>query len=312
MLFKLRKTLERRTFNVSSRGILKTPPVVCDQGARFSLLSQIRHDDVQMYLLAVKSFARQLAPKTVFIVDDGSLTAEDIEILDEHVPGHLRFSAPKISLAGCPRGGTWERLITISQLVSDSFIIQLDADTVTFEKLSEVAECVAANRSFSIGTWDNQRAESMQERLDVAKPLAKTSEAHIQIIAEAHLDVIPGFETMKYIRGCSGFSGFAKGSFNPERLSELSSHMGSTLGERWSEWGTEQFMSNVIVANSSEPVVLPHPKYCDCTRYNTNAPAFVHFIGTCRFAKGRYASAAIELIERLAQETKSESCLETS
>lgn len=305
MFYKLKNTLGRSAFKHRSRGILDTPAIRPDKSAGFALLSQIRHDDMQMYLLAIKSFAFRLAPASVFIVDDGSLTEEDIRLLEKHVPGHTLLSAPSIGLSGCPKGGTWERLISIVQLVGRHYVIQLDADTVTLSDIPEVARCVADNRSFSIGTWDNQESETMTERIKVARTHALGESPHIQIVAEANMAAFEGYEGLRYIRGCSGFSGFAKASITPARLSALATQMGAVLGKRWSEWGTEQFMSNVIVANSDNPVVLPHPKYCDCTRYTDGNPAFVHFIGTCRFAQGRYAGAAQDLIKSLSSNPES-------
>jgi hypothetical protein len=299
MFFRLKTTTARNLFNFRCKGILSTPPVKLNPSAGFTVLSQLCHADMLMYLVAIKSFARQLNPAAILIVNDGSLTPEDQELLRNHLPGAQIHEASQFRLPHCPRGGAWERLIAISTFVHDSYIIQLDSDTLTFTPIQEVADSVRENRSFAIGTWDNQRPESMQERLDVARIHAIGPKPHVQLVAEANLDAIRGFESMRYIRGCAGFSGFARGSFNPEQLDQLSRQMGAALGERWNEWGSEQFMSNVIVANSQDPRVLPHPKYCDCTRYEEGKAAFVHFIGTCRFTKGRYSRAARQIIREL-------------
>jgi hypothetical protein len=138
----------------------------------------------------------------------------------------------------------------------------------------------------------------MRERWDVASSLASDPNAHVQVVAEAHLDRIRGFESMRYIRGCSGFSGFPRGSFSRKDLESISEQMHHALGDRWREWGTEQFTSNVIVANTPDPVVLPHPKYCDCTQLR-RIPVFVHFIGTCRFKDGQYRRVGRQVIAML-------------
>lgn len=301
MFFRLKATLARSLFNLQCRHVLRTPAMPLAPGAGFAVLSQIRHCDMLMYLLAIKSFSRQLAPAAIHIIDDGTLTAADHAVLTRHLPGCTVHAMTGLALPHCPGGGTWERLIAISRLVRDSYVIQLDADTLTLDALPEIAACIRDNRSFCIATWDDQTPETMQERIEVARQHATGPRPHVQLVAEAGMDALTGFETMHYIRGCSGFSGFARGSFDPQHLDELSRQMGEKIGARWSDWGSEQFMSNVIVANSGAPCVLPHPRYCDCSHYRPDepAPVFVHFIGTCRFRKGRYARAATRLIRRL-------------
>lgn len=299
MMFRLKNSLSRNCFDYRTRGIYSTGPLRLDPSAGFGLLSQIRHSDLTMYLLAVKSFADRLAPASIHIVDDGSLTDEDRRLLVQHVPGHVLLQARDYRRDDCPKGGTWERLIAIAHLVRDSYIIQLDADTLALDALPEVADCIRMNSSFAIGTWDNQTPETMKERRDTALRHLQGDRPHIQLIAESRLDALDNFDSMLYIRGCSGFSGFARGCIDPDRLGAWSSQMRAVTGDRWSDWGTEQFMSNIVVANSPSTTVLPHPRYCDCTRYVAGHAAFVHFIGTCRFKGGRYARAARQLIDRL-------------
>ena len=100
------------------------------------------------------------------------------------------------------------------------------------------------------------------------------------------------------MRGCSGFAGFAARSFSREQVEALSQEMYAALGSKWNMWGSEQFTSNVMVANSPSAVVLPHPKYCACNRVQA-ATAFIHFIGSCRFNDGTYARLARRVIGEL-------------
>jgi len=249
-----------------------------------------------MYLIAVKSFALQIRPRAIYVLDDGSLGARDRATLAAHLPGHELQPIEAFRSPHCPHGGTWERLLAISDLVSRDYVVQLDADTLTLGPMPEVETCVRERRAFTIGTWDGQEPETMDERRTVALEHASRPGAHIQVIAEASLNVLRGFEHMQYIRGCSAFTGFPRGSFARTYVEELSSQMRDALGVRWSEWGTEQFMSNVIIANTTDPVVLPHPRYCDCTKWSGSGSVFVHFIGKCRFAGNRYARAARDMI----------------
>ena len=75
--------------------------------------------------------------------------------------------------------------------------------------------------------------------------------------------------------------------------------MAAALGEVWNQWGSEQVMSNIVVANAAQAAVLPHPKYCDCSRIKTDVTAFIHFIGSCRFKHGIYQALATAAIQRL-------------
>lgn len=304
MMFRLKNSIARTCFDYRTRNIFATGPLRLDPSSGFGLLSQIRHADLTMYLLAVKSFSSRLAPASVHIVDDGSLTCEDRRLLAQHIPGHVMLRAEDFRRSDCPRGGTWERLIAIAHLVKDRYTIQLDADTLTLDTVPEVAECVRTNTSFAIGTWDQQTPETMKERREVALRHVQGERPHIQLIAESRLDALDNFDSMLYIRGCSGFSGFAKGCIVPDRLGAWSNQMRAVTGDRWSDWGTEQFMSNIVVANSQSSRVLPHPRYCDCTRYVAGQAAFVHFIGTCRFKGGHYAKTAGQLIARLSDITR--------
>lgn len=252
-----------------------------------------------MYLLAVKSFSRHLRPSRVYVLNDGTLTAHDLETLREHLPGHVLLELHDFVSPRCPRGGTWERLLATSSLVLDQYVIQLDADTLTLGPVGEVDDCVRASRAFTLGTWDDQTVETMVERREVALRHANRPDAHIQVIAEANLDKLAAFESMRYVRGCSGFAGFPKGSFSRAYVEDLSMQMDAALGPRWSEWGSEQFMSNILVANTADPLVLPHPKYCDCSDARREDAAFLHFIGSCRFKDGLYARLGRRVIASL-------------
>jgi hypothetical protein len=62
--------------------------------------------------------------------------------------------------------------------------------------------------------------------------------------------------------------------------------------ERWAEWGSEQVMSNLIVASEGEPVLLPYNRYLNFWNepFGSGA-ALVHFVGTYRFHRGAYSAA---------------------
>jgi hypothetical protein len=200
----------------------------------------------------------------------------------------------------CPSGGTWERLLGIAELVKNHYVIQLDSDTLAISAIEEVAECIRNDTAFALGTWDRQNFETMGDRAAEAKKIvAGQGDCHIQVLAEANLDKLSGYQSLRYVRGCSGFAGFPARSFSRERVEALSQEMYAALGSKWNTWGSEQFASNVIVANSARAIVLPHPKYCACNRARAET-AFIHFIGGCRFDGGTYARLAGCVIGELA------------
>ena len=75
--------------------------------------------------------------------------------------------------------------------------------------------------------------------------------------------------------------------------------MHAAIGDKWSEWGSEQVMSNIIVANAPHARVLPHPKYADCQKMKPGQTRFIHFIGSCRFRNGTYAQLGTEVVASL-------------
>ncbi|MCA1926057.1 MAG: glycosyltransferase family 2 protein [Thiobacillus sp.] len=297
MFYKYRNQWARWRFERHVRGVLDTPPIRLGGAASPTLLSQLQHKDVSMYLAAVKSFAAQLPPREVHIVDDGSLTEQDRALLRQHVPGVCFHRLVDCREPGLPTGGTWERLIAIARLSADRYAIQLDADTLTLGPLDEIAQAVREGQSFSIGTWDGQTLETTAERASTARAHLNAPRPHVQVLAESNFDA-PGMPARYYIRGCSGFSGLAPGTGKLEFMLAASRVLQERLGERWSEWGSEQVMSNLLVANQPRAIVLPHPRYTDCEKMRPGETRFVHFIGTCRFRRGVYADSVRRVLLR--------------
>ncbi len=48
---------------------------------------------------------------------------------------------------------------------------------------------------------------------------------HMQVVAEANFDKLSDFESLRYVRGCSGFAGFARQSFTREFVEDISAQM---------------------------------------------------------------------------------------
>src|ERR1051326_3723281 len=149
MFFRLKDQLQRSQFDFLCRGIFRTPPV--DVGkAEVTFVSQVSHRDLLMYLVAIKSLYRFFRRGSIVVLDDGSLTSQDRSHLKQHLRSADILHIRDVALADTPKGGTWERLTLISQLVKDSYVVQVDSDSVNINAIPEVLEYVAANSSFTL------------------------------------------------------------------------------------------------------------------------------------------------------------------
>lgn len=269
---------------------IKSTPILDSAPGGPVLLSMVHHRDVLSYLLAAKSFARFVVPGKVVIVADPSITAADRELLKRHIPELSFRDAAEFHCPELPKGGTWERLTAIAEYAQESFVIQLDADTVATKPMPEVEQAVRENHAFLLGTEDIQQIQPVAEIAQWAKGRLVGND-HVQLAAESVLDRLSDQQHWKYVRACSGFAGFPKGGFDKAQLIRISQEMGALLGTRWAEWGTEQFSSNLVLASMDGAKLLPHPKYCAPHRANGDT-AFRHFIGYVRHTTPLYGDLA--------------------
>lgn len=277
------------------RGVRDTPPLTArDDGV--ILLSMVGTASVLPYLVAVKTFALALGRGRVVIVDDGTLTPRDRDLLAWHLADPRIIAIDAVDTGPCPRGGTWERLLTILDLRRDAYVIQLDSDTLTLGAVPEVAAAIDAGRCFTL------RGEESAQLLaadDFVARLAPENSRHVQRAIEQAIDRTG---IARYVRGCSGFAGFAPSSEGRAVAESFSRAAEGIVGTaRWREWGTEQVTSNVVVANSADPLLLPYDRYRNF--WNDGVPAGVgvmHFVGTCRFDGRTYLDETRAAIRRLA------------
>jgi hypothetical protein len=261
------------------------------------------HGEVLMYLLAAKSFCRQLGrTPQVVILNDGSLTKSDYANIHAHIPEARIVHISEVAPANTPKGSCWERLLLISDLVKNTFVLQLDSDTLTVGAIPEVQRCIEANRSFTLlGDRSFPEVESMTSAC-----LRSKTNLHpmVQAVCERSFDQLPESAALQYVRGNAGFNGFAKGSIDREKVEWFSELMRRLAKHQWNEWGSEQLTSNLLIANSEGAVPLPSPKYLSHWAH-PDVPyedaAFIHFIGPYRFAKGLYLRKAKNVIATLAK-----------
>jgi hypothetical protein len=294
---KLKEHLHRLRFQWVVKGVLNTPPL--QRAAHgFTALSMVQHQDVLPYLLAIKSLARFVPPSAVVVVADPTLTVADRQLIARHVPGIEFREAAEFRCEGVPTGGTWERLLAIAEYVQRGYVVQVDADIVALSSPLEVTSALDREVSFTLGTMNEQKIETCEAaarhwygRLG--------SKPHVQSLAEATLDKFDPDGHFRYVRGCSGFAGFAPKSIDRQRIAVVSTRMAELVGPRWADWGSEQFTSNLLVSSSPGAQVLPHPKYC-APHYRQPESVLLHFIGFVRYTTGQYAATAARVVSQLA------------
>jgi len=306
ILTKIKKRLAQKKYNSIARKIRNTPVTHYKYNEEIVIVSQVYHAAVDMTLVALKSFLTYFGEGSVEILDDGSLTDDDYALFRKHIP-HVRFHhINDVDTGKCPKGSCWERLTRIIELTENAYVIQVDTDTLTIGQIHEVYESAKNNRAFTIGSPNYSKAISTQY---LANYLSNIKTDHVQTIAEQSLFKTNSIKVSKSIRGCAAFTGFPKGSLNKEVLESFSLEMEGMIGrERWHEWGSEQFASNVMVSICEKPQVLPWPKYQNFgfpksnrtpNEDDFNLTSVFHFIGSNRFDFGIYTYFTNKFIEKI-------------
>ncbi len=302
MFYRGKRALRRAWFNFNCRGLLDTPPLDCGDGS-LTLVSMVCHGEVLMYLLAAKSFSRHLdSNPNVIILNDGSLTKDDQATILAHIPAASLLHISAIVNDRCPKGACWERLLLISDIVQDSYVVQLDSDTLTSRPIPEVKESIAANRSFTL--LGDKSFSEVEPMLSASLRYKTSVDPQVQAVCERSFDQLPESASLKYIRGNAGFTGFAKGAFNRDKVAWFSDLMRRLVNEKWDTWGSEQLTSNLLIADSENPYPLPFPKYCSYWAHpdvQYEQSSFIHFIGPHRYDNGFYLNSARRAIAALRQ-----------
>lgn len=294
-----RRRLDRRWFDWRCRHVVRTPPLRCDPDAKVIVVSQLYSPDVTMYLLAAKSFARHVCPREFVLVDDG-LTEADRAALEHHL-GRVSFiRSREVDVGACPRGGCWERLLTLSARSEAHYVIQLDADTLTVGAPREVIECIAQDRSFTLGTPTGRSLVSAVEAAAYADAEANRYD-HVQSFAERALGQLADAPQLKYVRGCAGFTGFARGQLPLPRIEAYAREFSRLIGaERFGQWGSEQVTCNLMAANAPDAMVLPVDTYPFwAPGLAVERLALIHFFGTYRYLQGEYLRQSLRVIDEL-------------
>ena len=287
------------------RPILNTPPIRAQQDG-LVIFSMIGTKVLLPYLVALKSLWVELQRGRVIILDDGTLTDDDKAILSHHCDNPNIISIHDVNIDGFVKGGAWERFLSILDLRHNDYVIQLDSDTVTIGPVPELIEAIHHNQSYTL-SGDADSATRGVETVShytahfFADRPASMNE-HIQLVMERNMVKLKDSENLNYIRGCAGFVGFAKepGGRSMARTF-IDQYCALISPEKLSSWGSEQFMSNLVIANEpTGPLVLPGERYVNFWGEQWSADAsFIHFLGTNRYTGTAYADATRQALRNI-------------
>jgi len=301
LFYRLRKSIANAKFNRQTKRILDTPPLQY-QDAPLAIVSMVESLDVQMYLLAIKALYRRLKKGKIVAIVDADLPQEQRDLVTKHL-GKVEFKhLEDLDTGTCQRGGTWERVIHCVDRSAQDYVIQIDADTLCFGPIEEVVSAVEQNRAFTLA--ENIPIQPLSNWPKYGK---ERKSDHIVNTFELKAKEFPNSDQWLYVRGSSGFAGFAKNGVSRDLLETFHAGGLKVHGERWTEWGTEQIASNFAVANSPNALALPYPKYAtwepEYATFQKNGVtkdmSLLHFIGAFRFDGGAYTMLANREIDAM-------------
>ncbi|MGH7057925.1 MAG: hypothetical protein ACREFZ_08585 [Acetobacteraceae bacterium] len=302
MFYHWRRALPAARFRRQIAPILATEPLRLSKRG-VTIVSMVATSDLAPYLLALKSLCTCIEVGKVVAIIDRDSPPDLRHQLSTRIPGIELVEIESIPVGICQHGGTWERLLYVLDRSEHEYVVQLDADTLTLgPDLAEAAACIAENRSFTLGGGPAGSGQNIVSMPEAAAKLKFESD-YIGIVMQQRLNEYPGAETLRYVRGSSGFCGFARGGIGRQRIEEFHSHMARLLDVRWTEWGTEQCASNFAIANTPGAVVLPWPAYANFQPERQpsviESARFLHFLGLVRYRDGCYARLGQNVIDRI-------------
>lgn len=307
LFYRLRKYLTHSRFDRQTRRILDTPPIAY-KDAPLSIVSMVQESDVQMYILAVKALYRRLGRGRIVAIVVANFPRRARDLICSHLGPVEFYTLEELPTGRCQRGGTWERLVFCVNRSASDYVIQIDCDVLCIGPIEDVLQCVDENRAFVL-------AEGIPIQFLpawVEKGIARKSN-NIVTTFEIRGAEFPDAGEWRYVRGSSGFAGFAKGGVTLDFLEKFHDGGLKVHGARWTEWGTEQIASNFAIANTPNSAPLPYPKYAtfepEYATFQKNGitadMSLLHFIGAFRFDDGVYPRLANREIDAMLEVAES-------
>ncbi len=277
--------------------ILNSPPVAPQQDG-LVIFSELGTMQMLPYLVALKSFWRQMRRGRVVILDDGTLTAQDRTILAQHSgdPELLRAGEKRRHLP-LPAGG-WEGLFTMLERRTGEYWVKLDPDTLTLGPLPEIERALASNRSFTMMAREQSPPEPMRLRQFASAFHPKgPQDGDLQMRIESRLGQLSGSDSWRYLEGSGGICGFAACGAGSELAAAFRHQLADMLGEEPIGREAAQVACNFVIANEGAPACLPTERY---GQYRGNPAdddlALLHFKGAEKYLNGAYSELSRTVI----------------
>jgi len=184
-------------------------------------------------------------------------------------------------------------LLFIWKAAQASYVVQLDADTITLGGWMRLVQCIQTNTKLHTGYEGRASNRHDEGSACAAWPSSfATATASRVRRADRHrgsIDQLPGYAHLKYVRGSAGFAGYGMKSYERETLEDFADAMERAIGtEKLREWGGDQVASNFSSPTLPSACVFPFPKYATTTRAIRRRVVLHSLHGTYRFRKGVY------------------------
>jgi hypothetical protein len=265
------------------------------------------HAELQMYLVAIKSFLRFQPQARVTAHSDGSLSPDDEALLCTHIPGirvigtneadeRAKKELNPYLAEWRARDASWRRVIDTELWCETPRRMIIDSDILIIRRPDAVLDWISGGggtRPLMFGSTDPLPAGPIPEGVG-KRPIQNVFRERLaQFAREAGGP--PGF----YQGGTSGYYGCTRelSLAEIERLIRA----GLAAGIPMAEWGGEQCLV-VYVLSSSNPIRLDVRKYFNFAPEamdRLNEVAVAHFYGTFRFHGGVYHRLGAEVVREL-------------
>jgi hypothetical protein len=272
--------------NFVFRSVLNTPPIKCNPEAAVDYTSLVCHRDVNIYILATKSFLRFHNKVSVVVHSDGTLTRSDATKLREHIPGiRIITRDEEEDKVNAEVGST---LLKDVRKRDVSFIKLIDVNLFSQKrKIIADSDLLFLREPSEVIHWIESGEEKPFHHIN--PDANKKFWSHL---VELNKRLDTNIETLNY---CSGFIGYS----NQPTLADIERVTKELLavGEGW---GLEQCVYAFMLAQTSQE--LPQEKYLavmdDPSDADIHAATMIHFVGKLKHSQ--YLRLARKTIEELA------------
>lgn len=280
--------------NYFFRGILKTPPLKCNPKASTSYISLVCHRDINIFLLAVKSFLRFYNNVRIIILD-GGLINNDFVVIRKHIKGALIYKRrfldkivnkkikSKILRDLRKKDRSQIKLIDVNLLIKGKKII-VDSDILFLKKPSEIINWI-----------ENEKKKAFHHYRRPSE-IVDTPDDWLQLSGGDFNKVFIKYYFLKNLKEinkkmnnpikrfdfCSGLMGY-NNNFSMKKIEKVEKALLSVVPKGYKQlWGIEQETYEFLLNESSRK--LNYKKYfavCDYgpTKDEIKNAKFIHFIG---------------------------------